>query len=329
MMRRILNAHTRRPRLLWQRRILLALLIIAGACALTLTGCEQGDYFLFYVVEEEEAKEETGEDRIEYFKDEEFDADKIVEDIWDSKVMPTMLEQAHDLTEVMEAIANDPEAAGEQYGYREEGGDYAWNFIVKGTGKIVEVNTRSRKGTIAIDLPPYNNTADATIWIGPIIRSTSIRDSLDFLSFTSGVVGESGVRYIFDTQVQFAEVSNALNDRGNKAILKTLEPAMCFSLTEESLQDLQKKDMPEDMLAKLHELQGQVYTPESAFLDAIRQQIGAEATEEYQKYLLRYADTNATGKGKLLHFYGAFSLQEDGEVVITPVKFEFVEEGQS
>jgi predicted lipoprotein len=303
------------------------LMLSIALLLLPLSGCKQGDYFFFYVVEEEE-KEEEGEKRLEYFKDEKFDADKIVEDIWENNVVPAILEQAVELRVVIDELAKDPETAGEQYGHREQGGDYPWNFIVKSEARIVAANTRSRKGTLSIDVPPYDGEADATIWIGPIITSYSIRDSLDFISFTTGVTGASGVQYEFDTQVQFAEVSNSLNRRGNQNILPALEPELCFTLTDDSLQRLGKKDIPDNVLSQLKNLKDNPCTSRESFWDVVKNK-GGEDAEQYKELVFKYADTNGTGRGKPLYVYGAITHERSGKIIITPVQMEFVEEGQS
>jgi predicted lipoprotein len=315
----------RRKMRIFQRSALL--IVLVSSLLLTGAGCKQGDYFLFYVVEEK-PKQTEGTNRLEYFKDEKFDATKIVAAIWEDTVVPAILKKAVDLPIVMAAISSDPEAAGAQYGHREEGGAYPWNFIVKGTARVLSVNTKSRKGTLRIDLPPYDGQPDATIWIGPIITSYSIRDALKELSFTNGVAGSSGVKYTFDTQVQFAELSNALNARGNQNTLTALEPAMCFKLTADSFQSLQENQVPEAVITKLSSLQDQPCTNKDAFWNVIKQQAGAEV-EQYQEAIFKAADASDTAKGREIRFYGAFTHQKSGEVVITPVQLEIGAEGQS
>lgn len=305
------------------------LLIIAllSFMLLTCAGCKEGDYFLFYVVEQK-PKQTEGTNRLEYFKDEKFDAVKIVEAIWQDTVVPAIRQKAVDLPIVLEALAKDPDAAGKQYGHREEGGDYPWNFIVKGAARVLSANTKSRKGTLSIDLPPYDGQPDATIWIGPIITSYSIRDALKELSFTNGVMGSSGVKYTFDTQVQFAELSNALNARGNQNTLAALRPVMCYKLTADSLQSLKENQVPEAVIAKLGGLQDQPCAKKDAFWNAVKQAAGAEI-EQYQEALFKAADASDTTKGREIRFYGAFTHQKSGEIVITPVQLEFGAEGQS
>ena len=299
-----------------------ATLLIGG------TGCKQGDYYIGYVVENK-AKTDDGTNRLEYFKDEKFDANRIVDDIWEAKVIPAILKQATDLTTVAEAVAQDPDAAGKSYGHREEGGNYPWNFIVKGAGRIVAVNTKTRKGTLTVDLPPYDGQPNATIWIGPIVTSYSIRDALDFISFTTGVEGASGTVYKFDTQVQFAEVSNALNARGNKAILLNLEPQICLKLTDASFESFKENQVPAQVSDQLRSLKDQACLPKAALEDTIKKQTGS-AGEPYRDVILKAADASDTGKGQIAHFYGAFTHQKSGEIIITPVQLEIIaEEGQS
>ena len=285
------------------------------ACISVFSGCT--------IVEEKEKKDDGTEGRVEYFKSEGFDADSVVEDIWDNQVVPRIKEKAVELTALLEAIEADRDAAGEQYGYREEGGEYPWNFIVKGEGRVLTVNTQSRKGTLAVDLPPYDGKADATIWIGPIIRSYSLRDSLDFISFTTGVKGDSGAQYKFETQVQFAEVSNSLNRRGNQNVLASLDPEMCVKLSDWSFDKLEDK-LPDDVMEALSAFKGQACRPEDELWKDIATQLGEKA-EEYQKDILKRFDASDTAQGKIIHFYGAITPRKDQE--ITPILFEFVEEG--
>lgn len=297
------------------------------ALLLTNAGCKQGDYFFFYVVEEEKKTTEDS-NRLEYFKDDAFDADKIVEDIWESQVVPTVRAEAIDLKVLIGALAADPEAAGKQYGHREEGGDYPWNFIVKAEARVVGINTRSRKGTLSIDVDPYDGQEEATIWIGPIITSYSIRDSLGFISFTTGTTGASGTTYSFDTQVQFAELSNSLNRRGNQNVLAVLEPAMCYALSDYSLEQLRKKEVPEDVLNALTGLNDGVCAAKDQFWGDVQSQLGEKAAE-YEELIWKYADTSDTLKGALIRVYGAITQETSGKIVITPVQLEILEEGQS
>ena len=155
------------------------------------------------------------------------------------------------LATLLEEWQHGQDETGRHYGYREEGGDYPWNFLIKMDGRVVAVNTKSRKGTMSLDLPPYDGTPDVTVWIGPIITSYSIRDALNFISFTTGVKGASDTQYKFDTQVQFSELSNSLNRRGNQNVLAVLKPQMCFALTDASFEEFKKNNIPFEKEKKL------------------------------------------------------------------------------
>jgi hypothetical protein len=139
-------------------------------------------------------------------------------------------------------------------------------------------------------------------------------------------MGSSGVRYVFDTQVQFAELSNSLNRRGNKNVLISLNPEMCFKLTDYSFQRLKKKNVPDSVLDNLKDLDGKTCTSKDQFWEAVENQVGEEA-EQYKELVFKYADTGDTGRGKLIRFYGAITPRKASE--ITPVQLEIVEEGQS
>ena len=301
------------------------MLMLLCASMLLLSGCKEGDYFFFYLVKNEAPKAQ-GDNRLEYFKDEKFDADKIVNDIWDDQVIPAIREKAVNLSTLLEEWEHGQDETGRHYGYREEGGDYPWNFLVKMDGRVVAVNTKSRKGTMSLDLPPYDGTSDMTVWIGPIITSYSIRDALNFISFTTGVKSVSGTQYKFDTQVQFSELSNSLNRRGNQNVLAVLKPQMCFALTDASFEEFKKNNMPDAVIEKLNSLKNQACTLESQFGDTVKNLLGTDAGQ-YQELVLKYADASETAKGKTVRVYGAITPQKAKE--ITPALLEFIEEGQS
>lgn len=309
----------------YKTRIFSILLMVLCTATLFLAGCKEGDYFFFYLVKNKAPKAQ-GDNRLEYFKDEKFDADKIISDIWDKQVMPAIREKAVDLTTLLEKWEQNQDDAGKQFGYREEGGDYPWNFLIKMDGRVVAVNTKSRKGTMSIDLPPYDGTPDATIWIGPIITSYSIRDALNFISFTTGVKGASGTQYKFDTQVQFSELSNSLNRRGNQNVLAVLKPQMCFALTDASFEEFKKNNMPDAVIEKLNSLKNQACALETQLGETVKNLLGADAGQ-YQELVLKYADASETAKGKTVRVYGAMTPQKAKE--ITPAQLEFIEEGQS
>jgi len=141
-----------------------------------------------------------------------FDAVAYVDSIWDSKVVPTVLEKATDLSTVLSAVEANPEAACIKYGHKELGAPY--NFIVKTEGQVVEVDTKSRNGLIVLKVPAYTGARPIKVQVGPVIRGTSIRDGIGFIHFSD-----------FLNQIEHADVANELNERMLKVALKGIDPA--------------------------------------------------------------------------------------------------------
>jgi predicted lipoprotein len=141
-----------------------------------------------------------------------FSAGAYVDSIWDSKVLPEAETKSTKLDTLLEALRANPDAAKEQYGHRE--GQRPYNFLVNGEAKVLSVDTASRAGTVKIDLLPGDGQADATLQVGPVIRGTSIRDALPFIQFN-----------MFVNQLQYASVSNAMNEKVSKDVIGDLDLA--------------------------------------------------------------------------------------------------------
>ncbi|WP_319483199.1 DUF2291 domain-containing protein [uncultured Cohaesibacter sp.] len=172
--------------------------------ALTLGACK---------IIKNEAPKEKAKGEIEFFfADEKFDPDKIVADMWESKLLPFADKNAVELKLVLDALAKDREAAGAQYGHREKPEGSPWNYVVKATAKVIAVNTKSRASTLGLDLEPYDGTVDALLQIGPVVKGTAIRDSLDFLKFDD-----------FTNQLEFARIANAMNDKVKKDVVSAID----------------------------------------------------------------------------------------------------------
>jgi predicted lipoprotein len=63
-----------------------------------------------------------------------------------------------------------------------------------------------------VDLDPADGSADVLIQIGPVIKDSAIRDSLEFISFTD-----------FTNQLEFTRLSNAFNKMVNKTVTGKLD----------------------------------------------------------------------------------------------------------
>jgi predicted lipoprotein len=141
-----------------------------------------------------------------------FNAQAYVDSIWTSQVLTTTQEKAADLPAVLAALKADPEAAKKKYGHHE--GQRPYNFLVKGEAKVLAVDTASRSGSLKIDLAPADGQADAVIQIGPVIKGTALRDALPFIQFNQ-----------FTNQLEYADVSNQLNDRVVNDVARKVDAA--------------------------------------------------------------------------------------------------------
>lgn len=136
-----------------------------------------------------------------------FNPDKMVLDIWDSKVIPYLTAKAGDFKAVRDLEISDLNAAGAKYGYKEKVGNSPWTFVISIEGRVISSNTESRAATIDID-GDGDGKADAAVQIGPAIRGTALRDSLDFVSFNQ-----------FINQIDFAQFGKSFNVHANKTFL--------------------------------------------------------------------------------------------------------------
>ena len=110
-----------------------------------------------------------------------FDPTTYVEGIWESQVVPVIVENAKNLPEVLEALEADLDEAGETYATVSASG--AFNFVVQGQGTITSVDTESRNGTAVVTVDGYSGPVQVIIQVGPLIRGDSIRDGTGFIEF--------------------------------------------------------------------------------------------------------------------------------------------------
>jgi predicted lipoprotein len=127
-------------------------------------------------------------------------AAQLVDGFW-AKLVPLFEEKAQDIAKVLPEIHADPNAAGEKYGRREATNPY--NYMVKGTGKVTEINTTSAAGTAIVEVPGLDEKV--ALQIGPVVRGTALRDTTGLVSFNE-----------FSNQLDYADVSKEMNTRALK-----------------------------------------------------------------------------------------------------------------
>jgi predicted lipoprotein len=135
---------------------------------------------------------------------------QFAEGVWESKVLPAIQEKAQEITKILPEIRADPASAGQKYGRRESTNPYS--YMVKGTGKVIEVNTKSQAGTIIIEIPGLEEKI--ALQIGPVVRGTALRDATDAAPFDQ-----------FSNQLDYADVSKEMNSRAVKASFSGVDPS--------------------------------------------------------------------------------------------------------
>ncbi|WP_392712386.1 DUF2291 family protein [Rhizobium ruizarguesonis] len=139
-----------------------------------------------------------------------FDPNAKVEAIWQSEAVPYFEKRAGDLKDVMQLSASSPDAAGEKYGNPRKQSSSPWTYAVKITGKVVAADTASRAATLDVDADG-DGKADAKVQIGPALRGTALRDTLDFVNFNE-----------FKNQIEWAQFGKAFNEKANAAFLSAV-----------------------------------------------------------------------------------------------------------
>ena len=171
--------------------------ILATLCVATLSGCK--------VIPTAEKHKQTSLNSADA-PDKNFDAK--VGELWPVKLLTYAQAKAGKLQDVQAAIAVNADEAGKKYGFREKQSTGPWTVIAQIDGKIVAANTESRAATIDVDVDG-DGIADATVQIGPVLRGTSIRDSLDFVNFND-----------FTNQIDFAQFGKAFNTYAIENVVK-------------------------------------------------------------------------------------------------------------
>src|SRR6056297_512412 len=83
--------------------------------------------------------------------------------------------------------------------------------MVKGTATITQANVKSSAATVSIDTNgPDGNPIE--IQIGPVLKGTAVRDSMDFIKFED-----------FTNQLEFANISREMNNHIKANVLSSLK----------------------------------------------------------------------------------------------------------
>ena len=129
----------------------------------------------------------------------------LLDKTYEAELLP-LIAKALPVADLRAALAGGLEAAGAAHGNKGSGEGAAWNFAVKGEGKVVEANLTSRARKAMLDTDG-DGKADLTLQLGPVIKGSSLRDVAPFYKFGD-----------FRDQIEFAKLARALNDRASAAL---------------------------------------------------------------------------------------------------------------
>ncbi len=132
------------------------------------------------------------------------DSAAFANEYYDSKIVPYIQENAHDLKELDGAIVVDPNAAGAKYGKR-DGDNAAYSVATKFTAVAGEL-----KGDLLV-LEVEGINTKVYLQVGPAINGTAIRD-------VSGLVNFG----MFDNQLAYQDAGTKLNDKVRELVLSTV-----------------------------------------------------------------------------------------------------------
>ena len=131
----------------------------------------------------------------------------LLDKTYETELLPLIAANAQPVADLRTAIAGGLEAAGAAHGNKGSGEGAAWNFAVKGEGKVVEANLTSRARKAMLDTDG-DGKVDLTLQLGPVIKGSSLRDVAPFYRFGD-----------FRDQIEFAKLARALNDRASAALV--------------------------------------------------------------------------------------------------------------
>jgi predicted lipoprotein len=132
-----------------------------------------------------------------------FDAVEYAQEHYDSEVVPTIQENATEITELLPQIIEDPEATGEELGHR-SGASSPYAYAVKGEGVAEAVD-----GTLLpLKVEGLPDDVQVMLQIGPAINGTALRDATGLVDFND-----------FLNQIEYANAATELNNKVKSDVL--------------------------------------------------------------------------------------------------------------
>lgn len=126
---------------------------------------------------------------------------------YESVVVPTIVESAEPVDVLLEALLADPDAAGEEYGKREDE-TKPYSFAVEATGTVTEGNF----GEVGLAVPGIPGDITVGVSVPPLGSNTAIRDAGTELAFGG-----------FVNQTEYQNVAIELNKRVAESVFADVD----------------------------------------------------------------------------------------------------------
>lgn len=181
------------------KRRIIALGLIAALSIVSLTGCIK-------VVKIGEEGKLTG--------DVAFNAGDNVAGIWESAVLPELEEKAIELSTFLTEANGDLKSLVDKYGKYSMGTSGEINYVIKGTATVEEVENEKKAGYLTLKPEGDSTQVVIKLQIGSVYKGSSVRDSLDIISFGD-----------YTNQEEWAAVSQSLHQIIDEKVIKPADPA--------------------------------------------------------------------------------------------------------
>jgi len=147
-----------------------------------------------------------------------FDANTNVSELWDTDLLPELLNRAVDLSDLVDNAKGDFANVSDM-GLYTMGDTGDLNFTVKDEATVIENHSDKKAGylTLSVDSVPSDQVIQ--LQVGTLFKGTAIRDNLTSVSFDD-----------YQNQIEWGGVSHSLNDK----VLDTVIDDAILNLTEGS-----------------------------------------------------------------------------------------------
>ena len=147
-----------------------------------------------------------------------FDANTNVSELWDTDLLPELLNRAVDLSDLVDNAKGDFANVSDM-GLYTMGDTGDLNFTVKDEATVIENHSDKKAGYLTLSVESVPSDQVIQLQVGTLFKGTAIRDNLTSVSFDD-----------YQNQIEWGGVSHSLNDK----VLDTVIDDAILNLTEGS-----------------------------------------------------------------------------------------------